>query len=566
MNQKIKTMFDRLVDQHLTPENDCGPVAWAEANIDYSRVKNYDTEWRGQYSADYMPYWREIMEAAVSDDVRETWIWKCSRCGGSENALLTTMRYIIAVRPQPTLYVSGQQQSTERFFEYRVKAGMGLSAETAKRFAQSKVREHEIIMPAMDIIATWPASKMGFKQSGYSFVMADEVSTWPEFASDMLRERMQNYSMPHLIGLSSSDPARKGKADEDPIIVEYNKTDMREWVCKDPVTGNDFVFRFGNLETKYGVKWDKKAKREDGTWDLALVAASAHYVTPDGTRIDDTNRMTVVRTGRWVATSTGIPARRGYRVTRFMVPFQSSGFSAHACKFLEANTQGKTAIKVFVCEWLTEQWNDDVEQVNDDEIILRHNTTVSIEDPSTFLTLDIQKESIVYVVRQWGLGGRSVKIAHGRVFDWESVEGLADFHNVTKIYADNSYTQRQSEVYDQCIKIKMIPTFGRVQLMLPYSKRIVDPYEGKSGAGSTQISAYTFNPDIFKSQLYDMIRGASKCEWWINDTEADYVKQMSAEECVGGIWKMRRNHLHNHFFDCEVLQVLAATIEGLLRD
>jgi phage terminase large subunit GpA-like protein len=114
---------------------------WAEASIDYSRVRNYDTEWRGPYSADYMPYWREPMEAITDPDVREVWILKCSRAGGSENVLLTPLRYVVACAPQPILYVSGQEGSTGKFLETRIKPGFALAEGTREAYERARVRE-----------------------------------------------------------------------------------------------------------------------------------------------------------------------------------------------------------------------------------------------------------------------------------------------------------------------------------------------------------------------------------------------------------------------------------------
>ena len=83
----------------------------------------------------------------------------------------------------------------------------------------------------------------------------------------------------------------------------------------DPETGNGFAFELGDGKGA-GLRWDKTARREDETWDLEIVRASAHYITPDGTRIDEADRMAIVRAGHWQPTASGAPGRRGYRIVQ----------------------------------------------------------------------------------------------------------------------------------------------------------------------------------------------------------------------------------------------------------
>ena len=125
-----------------SPPPTLNPWQWAEANVDYSRARSYDTEWKGVYSADYMPYWKEPVEAAVDPDVREVWVLKCSRAGGSENLLLNLLRYGVACDPQPTLYLGGKIESVERFAQERIVRGMKLADSTDEAMREARVTEH----------------------------------------------------------------------------------------------------------------------------------------------------------------------------------------------------------------------------------------------------------------------------------------------------------------------------------------------------------------------------------------------------------------------------------------
>jgi hypothetical protein len=62
-----------------------------------------------------------------------------------------------------------------------------------------------------------------------------------------------------------------------------------------------------------------------------------------------------------------------------------------------------------------------------------------------------------------------------------------------------------------------------------------------------------------------LMRGETMQKWYVyRHPERDYVRQVTAEQKQEGEWKLREGHPHNHLFDCEVLQLLAATIDGVI--
>ena len=65
---------------------------WAEANVDFANAQNYDTPLKGKYSADYMPFWKEIAECLTDDNIRDVTVLKCARAGGTENVRLNAIR------------------------------------------------------------------------------------------------------------------------------------------------------------------------------------------------------------------------------------------------------------------------------------------------------------------------------------------------------------------------------------------------------------------------------------------------------------------------------------------
>lgn len=517
-------------------------------------------------------------------DITEVWIVKNARAGASENVLLNPMRWAVANRPQPILYVSGQQQSVERFMEKRIKLGFGLARETAKKYRAARVREHEIFFPDMDLIATWPKNKMAFKQSGYPLILGDEISTWPEYSAEMLRMRTANWSFPTIIGISSPDPQQNRASDADPIFVEYWQTDCRKWFMADPATGRPFTFTMGfrdqetKLENPAGLKWDQGARRQDGTWDLDRVRDSAYYVTPDGTRIEEAQRWPLVMSGAWAPTREGRAGKRGYHINAFYMPWFS--FGEIAVSFLEANAKGGRQLRAWLYEWLAEPWREKVESLaldifedNRGEYYHGENWTTRpgyaeiYQDAGAIpiMTVDVQLNHFWYVVRVWAPDGSSGLLAYGQAETWAEVDKISRDYGTYAVFVDSGDGKRTFEVYGACAEYDLIPTKGSAgKLNQPYVERSINPELGRA-VGHYQLPLIVFDADVFKDILTEMIKGTRPQPWLIpKDAGRDYTGQMVTEERTDAGWRPVKSHADNHLWDCEVMQAVAAARLGFL--
>lgn len=566
------------------PPPDLLPWEWQREEIDYSRVPSYETELKAPYNPEYMPYWKEPGEALVDRDIEEVWVLKASRAGASENLLLGAIRYAICVRPQPMLYISGQMESVEDFMERRIKLGMALSRALEAKYRTARVTEHRIMLPECDLTVTWPKAKMAFKQSGYSLILADEVSTWPEYAADMLRRRTENWSFSTIFGVSSPDPKMRRTSQDDPIFIEWGQTDQRYWFMPDPAGGDPFRFEMGSRDAGYGLKWDQSAKNPDGDWDLDRVMESAYYLTPGGAKIRDADRLEVIRNGRWVPTNESARrGRRGYHVNAFHLPFRKSCLGAIACAFLEAKRKGPVGLKFFVYEYLAEPFAQEVEQAADDAIYDRQAhykqgvriaknaklaKTYENKESFTLAAIDVQKDHFWYVIREWvHKVGDSVLLEWGRFTGWEDMEKLLKKHEVFKAYIDYAYERRRLEVFENAWSRRLVPVNGVGNLSMPYRKQIIDPFEGtrrqKEGA---DLAVYSFSSDLFKQWAMDMLRGESEHRWMVyRGIEREYVLQVNSEHRLDGEWRLKPGRRQNHLWDCEVMCLAGAAINGFLR-
>lgn len=566
---------------------------WARDNVDFSRVPAYDTPLHSPYDPEYIPQFKEIAECDTDPNIRETWVVKPSRCGASENTILNAIRYHIARDPLPILYVTGSQKGTEEFMEARIKGGMPASSETQAKYRRARALEHRIDFEDMQLMTTWPSNKMAFKQSGWARVYIDEYSLVKETVPGVMRKRTDTYQFSHICGISSMDAEVKRASKDDPILVEFKSGDMREWFMADPETGNQFKWEMGAEDSEYGLKWDKAAKQDDGTWDMDMVRATAYYVTPDGTRIDNKRRMSVTRTGEWCPTNPHAPKdKRSYHLNAFGLPFKCGDFGQIACAFLDAKHRGKGALKVFVYEYLAEEWYDEIERTDDETLQERQGKypkggsfcidydgekdddtgkypLFEIYAPvvkTNILTMDVQQAHLWAVVREWVDGGESGLREYACIPGWQEAEALAAKYEAGLVYVDCGYARRKMEVYEYCYKYTACATVGSEKLKEPFRRHDKDPFEGKSGQGESTVTEYTFHTDFFKCLLQDMLMGRSLHRWHIyGGIDREYLRQVASEERVNGAWQVKRGHPNNHLWDCEVIQLVAATVAGIYR-
>lgn len=578
MNNSLLQYY-RTILQFLKPQENLSVWQWHERYTDFSKVPNYDSPCKGKYSANLMPWFKEIQECVTDPNVREIVLLKNTRAGGSENLLLNSIVYSVACNPMPILYLSTDQSTSERFLEKRVKRRLKMATATKRALNAATCTQHDITFPNCDFHVAWPKSRSAFKSDGYALVLADEVSTYPSFSADMLRSRVAAYPFPHIIYISSLCPTRTGATDTDPIFMLWERGDKREWVMKDPAgNGNEFRFEMGTKDGA-GLHWSSDAKREDETWDLEKVRKTAHYVTPSGAIIEEKDRLKILKTGHWspTATDTAAPKTRSYRMNMFLSPFELGTFGNIAVEFLKAKENGSNALKTFVYEYLAEPFYQQKQATNDDTLFERCENYMVGESGKTilqqdkkgtvFLTVDVQKNHFWWVCREWWSNGDSALIDYGYAVTFEDLENIANQYGVTRVGIDCGYAERAVEVYEYAEQYKALPLRGSLQLKLPVAENIINPREGKRGQNDSKsrILTYTFNADIFKSILFDMMSGASRKKWIIpKNVNMEYIRQAGSEEKVDGLWICKKGRPENHIADCETMSVVMAYLHNLL--
>jgi phage terminase large subunit GpA-like protein len=214
------------------------------------------------------------------------------------------------------------------------------------------------------------------------------------------------------------------------------------------------------------------------------------------------------------------------------------------------------------------------------EIMERRQPYRAGEVPAEGLRLvmgvDVQKFSLVYVIRAFGSRGTSWLVDSGQLYgptdDDDVWSALADLMmqpiggmQIEKVFIDSGFRPDKPEggnehkVYEFCRRFAWLcsPTKGRAVQSPPYkvSKIEVKP-DGKRATYS--INLVWLSSDFFKSLVVSRIRtpaGAAGAFYVHDGVTEDYCKQLTSEAriVVEGKPRWVRRAKANHFLDCEAL-------------
>jgi hypothetical protein len=572
----------------LRPSDNIPIWQWAEKHCDFSLATNYDCAGLvGPYDSSVAPYARQILDWCQDPSVREIVIRKCSRAGVSES-LLMYLRWIVAEHPCPTYYLTADQLLAERFMVSRIKRGWKVCPPAWEYYRRAESTQHDIRFEHMDFRVSWPNAKGAFKQDGWACIIADEFSTWKQHSADMLRKRAGTYRFHKIVMLSSPDPTRKG-ATPDPVIQEYEATDQNLWTMPDPATGNPFVWEFGGVGKAHGLKWPSDARdAETGEWDLERVRNEAYYVTPDGTRIENTARQATTAAGEWIPTNEKGPAHvRGCWIVGPMVPFLDGDFGVLAYRFLEAKRKGHDALK----SYFYENWADVGNMPNSQSLGDRNLKAREVEyargqkffespdivipeNPikGLFITVDVQKYHLWWVARWWMYAG---DLCQTGLEDWGNLANFDDLASLIQtaqphgVGIDIGYAERYGEVADFCADSGAIALKGEDNMKGDLNLRDdLDPTEGRKSrrADGAKYSMLTWNTDIFRGKFMAALRGETPFNWHVyRMAEREYVRQVMSTHKVDGEWVRRKGYPDDHLFDCEVMQMALARYDNFIQ-
>lgn len=226
-------------------------------------------------------------------------------------------------------------------------------------------------------------------------------------------------------------------------------------------------------------------------------------------------------------------------------------------------------------------------------------------NPWRFATIDVQRNHFWGIIRSWSADGRSRLVARAKLLTRQEVAQFCVDHGVlhgqwmeerlslgelvltadSRVFLDAKY--HTSEVLEICAQFGFhcVNSYKRNAFKhqdgtwhMHDEGRLLDPFSGKKYDGiPKRVRQWFFVADAAKDRM-EILRsttGPDDLPMWTasEDCGDEYKAQMAAEakvkvfgaDNVSFEWRWKRIQTDNHYFDCETMQILAATMAGFLN-
>lgn len=567
---------------------------------------------RGPYSLAGREYLRESLNDWADQTITDQ-VEVFGSQSGKTGSIMGGASWTIANEPSRLFWVMPTRETARGFSRTRWVAMLRASPIMAALIPAGAARhefstfQQRVGNSIVDLV--WSNSPAALASVPARVVILDEVDKFNEGgareanAVDLADQRTKSFANPKKVK-TSTPTLIQGL-----IWQEFLKTDQRRrWLpcphCKKffiLVWSKSFtVFKLTGAEAE--IRWDKEAKRPDGSWDLDRVERSTRAECPHCQgHVLDAHKTWMDRNGEWRPSAVAARGYRGRHLPSLYAASAQTNFGRLAVKFLQAK-QSLLGLQGFINGDLAEPFESQDRQTERVEII---TSRLEVTDEwQKIETVDCQATQpyYYYVIRAHSQG-KSHGIDAGYLDTIEEVRAKQLSHGIRddRLIIDSGYGAHSDDgVYANCARFsKMIkrrdrlpfclgwtPSKGlpgrkrwknRTGQMVPYFMQAIDPFVGTSKAGLVQMELFEFSTDYFKDILEAARQRKAGYEWSVDQAvaTAEFWRHMDGEIKIAVlnkmtgrasfVWRPRSPHWPNHWFDCEVLQVAYAAYLGIIK-
>ncbi|HEX2656114.1 MAG TPA: terminase gpA endonuclease subunit [Xanthobacteraceae bacterium] len=353
----------------------------------------------GRYQCDRLPYQREPMDAPLDEKVSETVLWWASQLGKTE-CLINTAGYFMHADPSPQLMIQPTDTLAEAYSKERIapairdsKALRGLVKDPRTRDSGNTVLAKHY--PGGSFVLVGANAPAGLAGRPRRVVMQDEIDRYPPSAGTegdpcaLADKRAENFR--NAIKIKTSTGTVKGLSK---IETLFEQSDKRKWHVCCPKCKYEFVLMWAH------VQWN------DEEPETAWIECPGRKC-----RLDDDDRVAMVRAGRWMATAT-FRGVRGYWLNGLNSLFgHQKGYASRihqfVAEFLKAKDGGAQTLRVWINTFLAETYEEDAEKIDGNDILKRAEEYDPQSLPEQILVLtagvDVHRLRIELEVKGWGV-------------------------------------------------------------------------------------------------------------------------------------------------------------------
>ncbi len=559
--------------------------AWAEASV----VLPSDKASRpGPIRMTWTPYWREPLDA-LSDDYTETVVFMTCTQVGKTTALLIAALYFLDQDPSQVQLVMPRDTDSVEICQHRLKPILEASPALAHLIPEGKsgYLRQCISTGAATAYFTGANSAAALAQRSCRVLLPDEVDKYKDHLGretdpvSLLMERAKTFHDRKIL-MASTPTTGDGL-----IYREYQSGDKRAYHCPCPSCGHYQELEFEQL------KWpDAEGCGADGQAEHAAIVAReglAHFECKGcSAELREHQKGPMLEKGVWVPEGGTVDASgqvtggkrlsvRSYHLSTMCSRWVT--WSEMAAEFIRSKGNAEK-VRSFQNNWQGLPWEERVAATSVTTLSERAKDYERATAPDGVQVLtagvDVQKDYLVWSIRGWGYDQESWLIDYGRCGDWETLANLlfrSDYSGkgVSMACVDSSYEPHS--VYGFCKEWKAAcrPVFGRTNLV---GAPLSDPRSVEKTASGKRarfgLKYWVANSNFYKDKLSDLqSRPVDGPGWWIfEDADQEYLRQVTAEHKIQDrkgklTWKPKSKGRANHYWDAEVLNVVAADMMGV---
>jgi hypothetical protein len=374
----------------------------------------------------------------------------------------------------------------------------------------------------------------------------------------------------------------------------FRSGDQGEWHAECPACRKLHAIAFEQLtETKDrgGVVWDKAARRDDDTWDVARVVESVRFrcincghESPD----NDATRANWAKTGRYVPQNPKASREvRSFRiealVTRPMRLLAEEWAHAENAWVRTGDESAKIEFRTKreARPWIVEKKSVNLLVKDSGYKLADHADGQPIPDEAIrFLAIDRQQDHWWCEVGAFSTaqGPRYRQLWFGRIDTRDQLRQLQQRYKVADACVAQDRGYRPADVDRDCAEFgwRSMRGYGRrtwtmrdeasgQMINFPFSDPQVSDYRGGD------VYFYNWSGDYFKDLLAAALEGKGDLRWEmpsdVNPLYLEHLKGESKVEVRTGVWEWRevRSNAPNHGLDTSAMLLCMATIAGVIR-
>jgi hypothetical protein len=574
---------------------------WASENVDLPNCYSVT----GRFDAEKVPFIKEPMDALLDPTVREV----C--CMSSVQSLKTLMGelwllHTIAENPGPTQWLQQTDDDAKEHARTRFNVLLEGCPRLARYFTRNRHDKHiaALYLSHMSLIMEGGSNIRNLQRKSIRNQMRSEVWQWPPGHLQEADARMTQFWF-NSKAYTESQPG----LEHDDLHERFLAGDQNHWhvACVSCGTYQPLRWTVNRPDgTLAGMRWEdsEQTRLPDGEWNLTALEPTVRYECVKcgfGMKDEPRTRRLLNATGKFLPSAPTAPKRiRSFSWNQLTV--EGLSWFNQVVRFLRAKSAYKRGVleplQEFFNKCLAEPWSESVVMSTDAPVTVAYEVTSAWEDEhARFLTVDVQADGIFWaVVRAWSKTGESRRLWFGKLFSYADIRGKQTEFQVTAnhVLIDSGYEAR--EVYSKCCEFGWIALKGDPTVSFRHHVRVKgqavlvsrsyapltrgDPERGTAREGSRFAKLIRWSNPTIKDRL-KRLRDGKGSKWYVpaaagdqeaNETEynrqmaAEYKKQKVDKTTGRRSWQWVCPSGNNHAFDCEAMQVLAATLQGLLPD